>query len=240
MGWFGNKDKGNDAAGDIKAKERVKAHQVVCHDIISKKSLAVLTVRVVVVMDVSSSMQSDLRSGLVQDITERCLPMGLEFDDDGEIEFYIFSNDCKQVSSCGIDNIGGFVDNKVVPKIRWGGTEYAPAVQMIVQDYGIKKPSKDPTFVLFITDGDNSDKQRATEAIKKAAEYNIFFKFIGVGSASMPYLEHLDDMLGRVVDNANFFQVRDIKKMKDEELYEKLLEEYGDWTAAARMAGILQ
>jgi uncharacterized protein YegL len=252
MVWPFSKDKKNKApaatptaapkqSGDLvlKTKQQVQKHQQALGLVLKQKNLAVTKARVVVVMDTSGSMQSDFNNGTIQAITERLLPMGLEFDDDGEIEYFIFSNDVKEISSVNINNITGFVDNTVIPKIIWGGTNYSPAIRKITKVYGIKNPSKDPTFVIFMTDGDNWDKEEARQALIKASEYNIFWKFVGIGNASMPFLEELDNMQGRKVDNANFVQIKNINKMKDSELYTKLLEEYGEWTAGARFAGIL-
>ena len=52
-------------------------------------------------------------------------------------------------------------------------------------------------------------------------------------------LRSLDEMGGRVVDNAGFFAVDDIDRVTDEELYERLLREFPDWVRAARSAGVL-
>ena len=84
-------------------------------------------------------------------------------------------------------------------------------------------------YVLFITDGDNSDKQRTDKVISELSQYPIFFQFIGIGHSSFNYLEKLDEMDGRYVDNANFFSVNNIQSIDDKELYDKLLAEYPSW-----------
>lgn len=223
----------------IPLQQKIEKHTESLGIVLKQKNLAVKTARVVLAMDVSGSMSEEFRNGTVQDITERIMPLGLEFDDNGELEFYIFSNDYKEIESVNIRNLEGFVKKKVEPKAMWRGTSYSPIIEAITERYGKKDPSKDPTFVVFITDGDNSDKPETIKAMQKASEYNIFWKFVGIGSASMPFLEKLDDMEGRVVDNANFFQVSNINRMNDKTLYENLLEEYGDWIGKASMLGIL-
>lgn len=47
-------------------------------------------------------------------------------------------------------------------------------------------------------------------------------------------------MDGRVVDNAGFFDVDDIDRIADEDLYRRLLGEFPDWLRAARAAGLLR
>ncbi len=252
MGLFGFGKKKNDdpataptqaqPALTLSAKERVEKHAKALDLILSEKKLGVKTARVCFVIDTSGSMQRDFQNGTVQDITERIMPLGLNFDDDGEMETFWFSSGSPgygQCTSAAIGNIDQFVDKEILTKSEWGGTNYAPVMKAVTEFYGIKNPSKDPTFVVFITDGDNHDKQAAEQAITKAAEFNIFWKFVGVGSAQMSFLEKLDDMPGRKVDNANFIQIDNIRNMSDEQLYPLLLEEYGDWIAAAMMAGIL-
>lgn len=207
--------------------------------VLKTKNLTVATARVVFVIDVSGSMTGDFQNGTVQSITERLMPLGLKFDDNGEMEVYRFSGKCESCKNVGIGNINGFVDQYVKKGAEWNGTEYAPIFERIFEDYVENNKSVIPTFVIVVTDGDNSDKQETIKAIKEISKYNIFFKFVGVGTASMAFLEKLDDMDGRTVDNANFVRIRDINKISDEDLYKNLLEEYDVWQAAAKSKGIL-
>ena len=46
-------------------------------------------------------------------------------------------------------------------------------------------------------------------------------------------------MEGRFIDNANFFHIKDIEKISDEELYNNLLNEFPEWLAEAKTKGIL-
>lgn len=43
----------------------------------------------------------------------------------------------------------------------------------------------------------------------------------------------------RRIDNSNFFAIDNFATVKDEELYEQLLEEFKDWLDQAKIAGIL-
>ncbi|MDR8351469.1 VWA domain-containing protein, partial [Acinetobacter baumannii] len=52
-------------------------------------------------------------------------------------------------------------------------------------------------------------------------------------------LERLDTFSDRRVDNSNFFAIDNFAHIKDEELYEKLLEEFKDWLGLAKKEGII-
>lgn len=241
MGLFGFGSKKDDSSVDIKSKvDILEKRTEVLNDIIKTKTLAIQTARVVFVIDVSGSMSDAFSHGLVQDVTERIMPLSLKFDDNGELEVYTFSNGYKEFPAATKDNFADYINKVVYPKIRWGGTEYAPVMKAITKRYAHDDPSDYPTFVVFMTDGDNSDKPQAEAAICEASSYNIFWKFVGIGRATMYFLERLDDMEGRVIDNANFFQVHNMKEISDAELYIKLLDEYSDWQNKARMKGILK
>lgn len=102
-----------------------------------------------------------------------------------------------------------------------------------------------PTYVIFITDGYNSDEHRTKQAMIDASNHGIFFQFVGIstsGSSSFPQLEALDTMTGRRVDNANFFQIKtkDLSGGKsDAELYGQLLNEYPLWLKSAKTIGLI-
>ena len=57
----------------------------------------------------------------------------------------------------------------------------------------------------------------------------IFWQFVGIGGSDYGILEELDTMKKRVVDNADFFAIDNIDALSDEELYEKLLNEFPKW-----------
>ena len=100
-------------------------------------------------------------------------------------------------------------------------------------------PAEQPVYVLFVTDGDCSDKDAAKEAIKKASHFPIFFQFVGIGGASFSFLDHLDNMSGRFIDNANFFEVQNPNSISEQELYSKMMDEYPDWLNLAKSKNLL-
>lgn len=62
---------------------------------------------------------------------------------------------------------------------------------------------------------------------------------MGVGGNHYSILENLDNMDGRVVDNANFFAIDDFDKVANDELYERLLKEFPSWLKSAKAKGII-
>ena len=229
--------------------------------------------QVVLALDFSGSFEPLYRNGFVQRVIERLVPVAMHFDDNGEMEFYLFESSCrKHKNNVTSSNVDGIINREILSKYSFGGTQYAPAINAIVEDYipgahstslikekkksmfgslfGGKKDAdvmespatvkiKDPVYVLFITDGENSDHELSEEAIKNASKYGIFFQFVGLGNATMSFLDRLDTMEGRFIDNANFFQLNDIDKVSDEELYDRLLNEFPSWIGLAKNKGLI-
>ncbi|MDD2892812.1 MAG: VWA domain-containing protein, partial [Halothiobacillaceae bacterium] len=54
------------------------------------------------------------------------------------------------------------------------------------------------------------------------------------------FLEKLDTMNNRYIDNANFFSVETPDQESDDGLYDLLLGEYKDWIPKARKLGLLE
>ena len=207
----------------------------------TKKELGTVRARVAVVFDYSGSMKRLYKKGVVQDVMERLLPIGLKFDDNGELDMWLFDDDFKRLHSVTEDNFYDYINREVIRKgYDMGGTNYAPVMKDIYNRYTKDEPLDYPSLVLFITDGDNCDKGQAEKMIRKASEKNIFWQFVGVGNGNFDFLEMLDEMEGRFIDNANFFPIKDIHNMSDADLYEKLLYEYPSWEKLARGKGLIK
>lgn len=208
-----------------------------------EKNVNNLTARVAVVMDFSGSMEILYRNGTVQAILDRLLPVAMQFDDNGEMEVWLFSNNCVRMPDISLNNYYDYLQNEgVMRKYRMSGTQYAPVINDVVNKYTVEDTSQLPTLVLFITDGDNSnsDKPRATQAIINSSKHPIFWQFVGIGDASFEYLEELDEMGGRYVDNANFFSINDLMSIDDNVLYNRLLDEYPHWISKVKDLGMIK
>lgn len=196
----------------------------------SKIDMTKHTARVALAMDYSGSMDWLYDNGSVQETISRLLPIALRFDDNGELESWLFSNGSERLKAVNADNYSSYV-KKVMKKAHMymGGTNYAPVLKEMVTYYKDIEPSEIPAFIIFITDGENSDVSATNAIIKELSEYNIFVQFIGIGDEDFDYLKSLDDMKGRKHDNTGFTAVKDMNKMSDEQLYTEILRQYKDW-----------
>lgn len=219
-------------------------------DLKKKKGIEGQKARVVLVVDFSGSMNSLYKNGTVQDTVERVLPLGLGFDDDGQVDTYIFHHSFKKLpNNITIKNLDGYVDNEILKKYDMGATSYAPVIYDIIKEFGNKKalfgfgdsqPANEPTYVIFITDGNSDDKAESKKAITEASNHGIFFQFIGIGNETFDFLQKLDDLAGRRVDNADFFKIQNLSSISDDELYNKLMTEFPSYITEARKEGLIK
>lgn len=191
--------------------------------------------RAAVVFDVSGSMDDRFETGIMQATLERLFAIAVQFDDNGTMEVWIFNGEFKRLPDVTKDNFYGYVQREIISKGYVGGsTNYAPVMQDVVKRYMKEEPANLPNYIMFITDGDNnySDKAPAKNEVILSSYTPIFWQFIGIGGSSgFEFLKSLDEdeMDGRNVDNANFFELNDIFNISDDILYERMLKEYPEW-----------
>ena len=185
-------------------------------------------------------MERLYKNGTVQSVIERIMPIASQFDDNAELDLWIFENSFKRLGSINLNNFYGYVEREILPKYRMGGTEYSHVMKDVYEKYILQEPSTLPNYVVFITDGDNFDKPKTTAFMTDVANHPIFWQFVGIGRASFDYLEKLDDLKGRFIDNADFFQLNDVNKVSDKELYKRLLTEYPTWLKEAKSKGLIK
>ena len=205
---------------------------------LKKRNLETLVARVGLVMDISGSMTARFKNGTVQEIVNKTLPLAVQFDDDGELDCWYYGTTARRMDSV---NLGNYTE--AVPKdwkhlmLDLGGCNNEPVVlRMVLDTY---RDTKLPVYVLFITDGGVSKKNEIQKIITEASKLPIFWQFVGVGGSGYGILEKLDSMKGRYVDNAGFFALDDFKKVSNEELYARLLEEFPKWLKAIRNKGMI-
>ncbi len=234
---------------------------------LKQKNLTSHSAKVALCLDISASMGSLYRSGKVQALAERTLALGCRFDDNGSIDIFLFGSSAHEAGDMTMDNFRGFINNINNRYQLEGGTRYGLAIEMIRKFYfpdarGQKreKPINAalPVYVMFITDGETEDKSYTESQIKWAAYEPVFWQFMGLGESKkdvkaggikgflsrmvkpdFEFLEQLDEMGGRFVDNANFFSVKDPADIADDELYNLMMGEYPEWLKAARGKGLL-
>ena len=205
---------------------------------LKKRNLETLVARVGLVMDISGSMTARFRNGTVQEIVNKTLPLAVQFDDDGELDCWYYGTTARRMDSVNLDNY-----TKAVPKewkqlmLELGGCNNEPVVlKMVLDTY---RDTKLPVYVLFITDGGVSKKSEIQKIITEASKLPIFWQFVGVGGSGYGILEKLDSMKGRYVDNAGFFALDDFKKVSNEALYARLLEEFPKWLQIIKNKGMI-
>ncbi len=206
---------------------------------LEKRNLQNCTARVALVLDMSGSMTRRYANGTVQDIVNKTLPLAVQFDDDGELDFWFYGNNPKRMPSVNMQNYINAVPTnwrEVMHSIGATNNE-PPVMKEVVSEY---KKSSLPAYVLFITDGGVSNESKIKKILGEASRYPIFWQFVGVGGSNYGILERLDTMDGRYVDNAGFFALDDFKSVQSDELYDRLLNEFPAWLDAVKRNGMIQ
>lgn len=194
--------------------------------------------QVVLVLDISLSMNALYKSGVIQRVIERILGLAVAFDDDGQIDLLLFGTNAYPLPPVTLDEIDGYVERVILAqyKIR-EATNYAPPLRLLLNKY--QAPQTAPVFVIFLTDGGNADKPASAEVIRELSKQPVFVQFVGIGKEDFPFLKKLDELPGRLIDSAGFMHVNDIDTIKDAELYQRLLNEFPHWLEQARDKGIV-
>jgi len=107
---------------------------------------------------------------------------------------------------------------------------------------------------MFVTDGSTSDQPLTERQLRWASNEPIFWQFMGIGKgkkskskrladfadSDFPFLEKLDELDGRLIDNADFFAVASPDEHSDAGLYDLLMTEYPGWLKLAQQHGLLR
>lgn len=240
---------------------------------LAKAGLSQHTAKVALCLDVSGSMSNLYKTGAVQALAQRVLALGCRFDDDGEIDIFIFADQAKYVGGLNIGNFKTALANVDEGGGVGYGTDYAEAIQLIENHYfGGKAPIASsiasganrlaswinkslgqqgrpsssgesgaiPVYVMFLTDGDTSGQEKVREAMRRVSHRPMFWQFMAIGSpGQFGFLNELDTMTGRYVDNANFFCVGSPSEHSDEKLFDLLMGEYPQWVKEAGKRGLI-
>ncbi|GAA5149816.1 VWA domain-containing protein [Nocardioides marinquilinus] len=236
---------------------------------LEKRNLFGTRAKVAVVMDYSGSMTREYREGRVQRLTERILALATQLDDDGAIDFFVFDSTAAHLGEVPLDNYAGAVDRltqgrrmgttdyagafRVVrdhfgfapPKLAGGEKKglfgrkkkVEGAVDVALPDN--LRPASEPVFAIFLTDGAPNSKPQAVQALIEVSTAPIFWKFLSIGRESFDFLQQLDDLEQRVIDNADYKPIGSIDALSDEQLIDALLDEYGEYVTEAKRLGML-
>ncbi len=230
---------------------------------LEKKGLGEHTARVALCLDISGSMAALYRRGAIQELAERVLALGMRFDDDASIDCFLFGANAHQAGAMDLDGYATYVPEALK---RYGlepSTYYGKAMALIREHYfGSSAPRSAPlkgmpVYVMFVTDGATFDEQGARAQVVSSSYEPLFWQFMAIGRSSksvdlaksgpapvggaraFQFLEELDDMPGRYLDNADFFAVSDPGNLSDDQLFDLLMTEYPSWLTQARQKGLL-
>ena len=205
---------------------------------LEKRNLLDCVARVALILDISGSMSERYRNGTVQEIVNKTLPLAVQFDDDGELDFWYYGTTCRRMPSVNMKNYESAVPTewKRLMHDIGGRNNEVLVMNDIVREY---TGSKLPVYVLFITDGGVSQASAIKKILKDISKEPIFWQFVGVGGSNYGILEKLDTMKGRYVDNANFFALDDFMKISNADLYGRLLNEFPQWLKEIRLKGMI-
>lgn len=209
--------------------------------VLKKKELTGVTAKVGVVLDISGSMRRLYKEGVVQEVVERVLAVASQFDDDGELDVWVYDNEFSRLPGATEATFMGYVEKNILSNDsvhKFGRNDEPKVMEDVIRKYTKQDPSGEPVFLVFINDG--GCKSGIKKFIVESSDQPIFWQFVGIGNSNFDVLRKLDTMGGRVVDNANFFHVDDISKISDAELYDQLLNEFPMWLKEAKEKGILR
>ncbi|MCD2518985.1 VWA domain-containing protein [Massilia sp. G4R7] len=230
---------------------------------LAKVGLEAHRARVCLVLDISGSMSALYRKGLVQRFAERILALGCRFDDDGDVDVFLFGRNVHQPEPMGLSNWTGYIERAIDKHPLEGDTRYGAAMAAVRRYYfpdagGSERKTAHaaqlPVYVMFVTDGTTSDQPMTEKQLRWSSREPIFWQFMGIGKgkkskskrlldfadSDFPFLEKLDDLSGRLIDNADFFSVASPDEHSDAALYDLLMTEYPGWVRQAREHGLIR
>lgn len=213
---------------------------------LEKKGLTGLRAAVYLVVDRSYSMCGYYSNGSLQHLADQALGLSVNLDDDGTVPLVFFDSKPYPVVEIQLDQYQGVVADQHRQhggENTMGGTQYTIAMRAVIDHYQASGAT-DPALVIFQTDGKPQDADATRLQLAHASTLPLFWSFIGFGPAKIPFLQQLDTLQGRVVDNASYFHAgANPQCLTDEELdealYDGLIHEFGPWLADARAKGVL-
>jgi hypothetical protein len=201
---------------------------------LNKRDMSGIRAQVMVVLDHSGSMYGDYQSGRVQDLVDRFLGFGLTVDVDGEVPVIPFDSRVKPTVNVNMDNYQGVVQREIYKPNDMGGTNLTAALEKVRDE---AKKTNAPLFVAVVTDGEPFDTNSAREIVKDLSRYPVFIKFLAV--QKVYFLEELDDMGDRLLDNVDTKEYINLNGITDEQFAEDMADEWNTWATAALANGVL-
>ncbi len=234
---------------------------------LKKANLTNHDAKVALCLDISASMYSLYSAGKIQRLAEKILALGCRFDDNASVDIFLFGINSYNSGEMTIDNFPNLIHDALKRYPLEGGTYYGRVMQEIrnfyfpdARDGSRYTPiiANKPVYVMFVTDGATADESGTKQQLKWSSYEPIFWQFMAIGksqkdvkskgiggwfskavASDFSFLEQLDEMGDRYLDNADFFSVEDPENIADEQLYDLLTAEYPNWVLSARLKNLL-
>ncbi|MGD2181415.1 VWA domain-containing protein [Lusitaniella coriacea] len=235
---------------------------------LKKANLSEHNAKVALCLDISGSMSQLYYSGKIQQFAEKILALGCRFDDDGSIDIFLFGANAHIPGEMTLQNFNNFIGDIQQKYPLEGGTYYGKVMKTIRNFYfpqgkggTVNAPvsSNKPIYVMFVTDGATGDESLSEQQLKWSSYEPIFWQFMAIGKSNrnvkkggikgffsklaasdFSFLEGLDDLRGRYLDNSDFFSVEDPEAISNQDLYDLLMTEYPNWVKAVQSKGLLK
>ena len=164
------------------------------------------------VLDVSGSMDNTYKQGHVHSITKKALSASLAISESEEVAVWTFGNDATFKGNVGVDKINEI--EKIVCKNE--GTNLNKFVSKA------NSSIDDGALVIIFTDDDSSSIENAINGMKQRSK--VFWQIIVCGSSSTNIQNTITN-----VENTSVVSLNDYSSKTDEEISQILLKDYIGW-----------
>lgn len=212
--------------------------------VLDKKQIPNTKAQVGFAVDVSGSIEALYRRGTMQSIINRLQAIAMRFDDNETLDMWCFDTAAHELPPATPDLFDEYVNKHIMTKRGiWGGTKFAPALDLINKHYytsntpkgffgklfGKSKPvAKElPVYLVFLTDGENSDTKETIALVDELEKHSIYIQFVGVGTGTnFSFIRRLAEEKGHV----GFVDFSNPSVVTDEQMFEELLnDEFVNW-----------
>lgn len=229
------------ATAELLAPSTIDLRKKIVQYTLEKKKLTNVVARVGIVLDITGSMQGLYKNGTVQEVVERILAVACKFDDNAALDVWVYDTEFSRLPSVTEQDFVQYVDKHILNNgsiHKFGRNNEPPVMRDVIRKYTEEEDSSTPVFLIFINDG--GVLKTIKKIIVESSVQPIFWQFVGIGQSDFEVLKQLDTMEGRLVDNANFIHLDNIAEVSDENLYDKLLNEFPMWISAAKQKRIIR
>lgn len=235
---------------------------------LEKNNLNDIHCKVAFILDASGSMTSQYQNGDVQKVVNRVFPLAVHFNGKDDLNIWRFALHEEKGNNINFLNYKNYVneDNNGwkswMSRLNSGYNNEPIVMEAILKHYfninvpqPVNKlfstnysafdklpdllPPQEPLFVIFISDGGVSKNEYIKSLIKWSSKLPVFWQFIGIGGNYYGALEEFDNLPGRFIDNADFFDLDTLDSLTEDELYLKMTQEFPNWLKEARTKNLI-